>query len=134
MPLTIVERNDGGPDFASPFIGPTPYTAPLIVDLTALTAFEIDTKGFLKPGVPFDSAGVLIAVTEAVHGVVAEAIQFGTGNDTAALAAMPAAATVMVVTIGQVNRAIVEDILGRALTADEIAGFALASSLVKLIE
>lgn len=114
-----------GEGYALPFIGPhTTWTAPVEVDVTALTDDEIDADGYLKPGVPFDRAGALIATGVNVYGVSIEPIKVAAGNDATSIAAASAAHHVVLMIIGAVNRAALEDILGRALTAFELAGFA----------
>lgn len=60
MPITV-EKTTGGPVYASPFVGPLNHTAKIDVDLSALTADEIDAKGYLKPGLPLGVGGALVA-------------------------------------------------------------------------
>lgn len=128
-----------GTIYGRPFVGPTHHPSQIAVNITLLTANEVDSQGYLKPGVPFTAAGILVGVAPAfVHGVVPEPIDvlFLRPFDGLTFAAALAAAgtqQITVMTIGQVNRKIIEDNLGRVLTANEIAGFSAAGSLVKLL-
>lgn len=129
MPIRISGMSGGGDGFyGSPFVGPVDYAYAIQVDLSALTADEIDAFGFLKPGVPLTAAGALVGTGDKLHGVTVEAMKVAADNQTATIAAL-GTIDVPVVVIGMVNRDIAEDILGRAYTADEVAGFA-ASNIV----
>lgn len=127
-----------GSIYGRPFVGPTNHPSQISVDITLLTAAEVDSQGFLKPGVPFTAAGVLAGAAVAIHGVTPEAYDvlhippFSTLTFAAALAAA-GVQQVTVMTIGQVNRKIMEDNLGRVLTANELAAFAAAGCLIKLL-
>jgi hypothetical protein len=74
----------------------------------------------------------IVVASPAVFGVTIEPLQLADGNTQAEL---DAAGTpwIGVATIGQLNKAIVEDNLGAALTAAEIAGFSEAGCLLKLL-
>jgi hypothetical protein len=131
MPIRVTTPAGAGLDYASPFIGPVDHTVQLAVTLTNLTNKEIDKYGYLKPGVPFDKAGVPIATGKAVFGVTVEAVKVAADNAAATIAALTTAQVALAM-IAVLNRDVVEDILGRALTADEIAGFDLAGSHIRL--
>jgi hypothetical protein len=128
MPIRINQFSGGGDGFyGSPFLGPVDHVYPIQVDLSALTDDEIDAYGYLKPGVPLTRLGALLAATEAVHGVTVEAMKVADDNEAGTIAAL-GTIDVPVATEGTINRDIAEDILGRAYTADEIAGFDLGGS------
>lgn len=133
MPLKVTSRA-GDSDYGSPLLGPANHTAPIAVDITALTDDEIDSEGYLKPGVPFTGAGALVGAAPAfVFGVTIEPQKVADGNAAGDIAGA-GTQTVIVATIGQVQRAIAEDNLGRAYTADEIAGFDRAGSKLVLVD
>jgi hypothetical protein len=127
-----------GTIYGRPFIGPTNHTAQISVDITLLTAAEVDSFGYLKPGVPFTAAGILVGAAAIVFGVTPEPLDVlhilpYSGITFAAALAAAGVQQLAVCTIGQVNRKIMEDNLGRVLTANEIAGFGLAGCLIKLL-
>jgi hypothetical protein len=93
-----ITKTTGGYLYPSPFRGPTDHTLQIDVDANAFSTAEVDTDGILKPGVPIASDGTLVGAAQKVYGVT-------------------------IATIGQVSQDVVEDVLGRVLTADEIAGF-----------
>jgi hypothetical protein len=134
MPITIEAVATEANTYGHPFVGPgAEYTDVVQVDISDLTEDEVDTLGYLKPGVPLAKAGDLVGSGVAVYGVTLEAIRIVTYTPTdALLAADTGTVAVAVGTVGVVNRDIMEDNLGRALTADEIAGFALAGSHIHL--
>lgn len=132
-PLTRRSLMDSGEIYPLPFVGPYDHTHAIAVDLSALTADEIDADGYLKPGVPLSAAGALVGVGVPVFGVTIEPLKVADNNEAATIAAL-GTIDIAVATIAQVNRAVIEDILGRALTADEVAGFSLADCHVILLE
>ena len=133
MPLRSTSLTTGGDVWVSPFIGEIAHTAHVRLDVSALDAETVDENGYLKPGVPLLSTGVLVSGTgQVVYGVTIEAIKVAASNAAADLTAATDI-DVAVGTIGQVNRAIIEDILGRVLNANELAAFQAAGCLVKLI-
>lgn len=134
MPIMIEAVATEANTYGKPFVGPgAEYTDVVQVDISDLTTKEVDTFGYLKPGVPFAKAGDLVGSGIPVYGVSLESIRIITYTPTdALLAADTGTVAVAVGTVGVVNRDIMEDNLGRALTADEIAGFALAGSHVHL--
>lgn len=119
--------------YGSPFIGPVNHTVQLRINPSQFTSAEIDADGRLKPGVPLGADGTAIGAAEAVFGVNYESVKVAASNSTADLAAATAA-DIAVATIAQVNRDQVEANLGRVLTANEIAGFALAGSNLVLVQ
>lgn len=132
MPNKVSQVATAGEIHPTPLLGPVDHTVAIRVDISALTAAEVDQHGYLKAGVPLTRTGVLVGVAPAfVFGVVVEPVKVADGNT--ALAGITADVDVAVATICQVNRAILEDSLGRALTADEIAGFDRAGSKCVLL-
>lgn len=132
MPITIEDVAVEASTYGKPFVGPgAQYTDVVKIDISDLTDNEVDTYGYLKPGVPLAKDGNLIGSGVPVWGVTLESIKIAASN----VAAVLDAATdcfVAVGTVGVVNRDIMEDNLGRALTSDEIAGFDLAGSQIHL--
>ena len=127
MPLSF-KKTAGGMTHAPVFVGDILGTDVVNVVVTALTTAELDANGYLKPGVAFSKAGALIANTATpVWGVTIEAIKVAASNSSADIAAATTAQPVAV-GFGLVNRDIAEDNLGRAYTANEIAGFDVAGS------
>lgn len=130
-PIRVTTPSGSGLDYANPFIGPVDHTLQVAVTLSGLTSAEIDSYGYLKPGVPFAADGTTVGAGEYVYGVTVEAVKVANDNATATIAALTTQQVALAI-IGMVNRDVVEDMLGRAYTAAEIAGFALAGSLLRL--
>lgn len=133
MPMRTRVVTSPGQLYGRVMHGITEYTAQRAINVAALTANEVDADGWLKPGVPFDVNGALIGVGVAVFGISIEPIRVANSNSAPDLTAAGAAVQVALATIGQVNRKICEDNLGRVFTANEIAGFAIAGSGLKLL-
>lgn len=133
MPLKI-ESTAGGRAYGNPFIGGVNHPAQITVDVSGLTTDEVDEFGYLKAGVPLTKAGILVGASPAfVYGVTFEAqkiVPVNPTNDT--LAAVTADPIITVNTVGHINRDVAEDNLGRALSANEIAGFDAAGSKIAL--
>lgn len=145
MPASFGAATSSGTTYTCPTVGEPGPTLQVNVDMSALTAGstgEVDAYGFLKPGVVFDiSSGLLIPVAsgQPCYGYVQHPIQLivggsdtGVVTDTTLDAATDQPITVCI--SGAINRDIGEDNMGRAYTADEIAGFNLAASLLRLTE
>ena len=132
MPITIEDIASESNTYGKPFVGPgAQYTDVVKLDISDMSSNEVDTNGYLKPGLPLAKDGNLITAAVPVYGVTLESIKVASGNTDAILDA----ATdpfITVGTVGVVNRDICEDNLGRALTADEIAGFDVAGSQIHL--
>lgn len=130
MPLDLNRQvSEAGKVYGRVFVGKAEYSSQIAVDITALTDDEIDDQGFIKPGVPLTKAGALAGAGDVVHGVTFEPLDVlhllpFSGVTKAAAIAAAGTQEIAVGTIGQVNRAIIEDNLGRALTVDEVAAFA----------
>lgn len=133
MPINSTSNTaNAGTTPINPFIGPVNHTVPIVVPLSGLTTAEVDLNGYLKPGVALARSGALVGSGVVVYGVTVESIKVAASNSSADLAA-GGSPEVAVGRIGLVNRKIMEDNLGRVLTAAEIAGFALAGSLISLV-
>jgi hypothetical protein len=135
MPNRIASAASEANSYGHPFVGPVEYRDLVLADVSDLTTNEVDALGYIKPGVPLDKSGNTVGAGVPVYGVTIEAIKTAHATippTNASLAADTGAFPIAVGTHGIVNRDIIEDNLGRALTADEIAGFALAGSHIHL--
>ena len=132
MPLQRTSILAADDVLASPFLGPNKLGIAIVVDPSIFSTGEVDANGYLKPGVPLTRAGALIAAAGAVYGCVAEAVKIAKSSSQTDRDAAPNIEVAVYVECF-VNRAVLEDILGRVLTAAEIAGFDLAGSQCKLI-
>lgn len=131
MPIKI-ESTAGDSVYASPFVGPVNHTAPLPVNIAALTTAEVDADGYIKPGLPLAADGTTVGAAERVYGIVIEPIKVAESNASADLTAA-GTVTLTVATMGQVNRDVIESNLGRVLTANELAGFNLGGCHIAII-
>jgi hypothetical protein len=122
MPITIESLASEQNSYGNPWVGAIEHRDVVKVDISGLTTDEVDSLGYLKPGVPFTKAGILVT-TGNVYGVTIEAIKIAADNASATLAAATDC-FVALGTHGLINRDIAEDNLGRAYTAAEIAGMA----------
>jgi len=129
MPLRI-ENTAGGLAHSPVFVGEIRGSDSVVLDISDLTTKEVDADGYLKPGVPLSKAGDLVGNGVAVWGVTIEPIKIphATIPPTDVSLAADTGTCPVVVGFGLVNRDVAEDNLGRAYTADEIAGFDLAGS------
>lgn len=131
-PLKFSQPATADDVYGHPFRGPLDHTHQMAVNIAALTTREVDAQGYLKPGVPLAVDGTTVGAGERVFGVVPEPVKVAASNSGTDLTA--AGIVQIVVGIeGVVNRHVIEDNLGGALTADEIAGFALAGSQLVLL-
>jgi hypothetical protein len=73
MPLSIRTILTGAQAYANVYIGEIDQTAQIQIDVTQLTNAEIDSAGYLKPGVPFMSNGLLTTTPETLSTVAAGA-------------------------------------------------------------
>ncbi len=60
MPMKVTSRT-GADTYANPFVGPVGPTVAIDVNIANLTAYEVDAKGTIKPGIPLTRAGALLA-------------------------------------------------------------------------
>ncbi len=132
MPLRAKSLTAAGAAFGYPFLGPMNHTLTVRLDVSGLTAAEIDENGYVVPGTPLKVDGTLVSGTgQLVRGVVIEPIKVADGNAAGDISA-GVDQDIAVGVIGIVQRDIVEDNLGRVLSVDEIAAFAAAGSLLTL--
>lgn len=132
MPIAIESRATEQTVYGHPFIEIL-ATDEVRVDISDLTTAEVDADGYLKPGAHLRKTGDTIASGSALYGVTIEPTKIVAAAPTdASLAANTGTFPVVVGTIGFVNRDVVEDNLGRALTADEIASYDIAGSKLHL--
>jgi hypothetical protein len=75
----------------------------------------------------------VLVTSAAVFGMVIEAIKVADGNAAGDLAAASSAFELGVATIAQCSQDVIEDNLGRALTAAELAGFLEPGCMLKLL-
>lgn len=129
MPMSVTSVATAGEIHPSPFVGPINHTVGIKVDVSALTSNEVDANGYLKPGVILQQTGAPIgAPAQIAYGAVVEAVKVHTDNTT--LAGVTADVEVAVGLYVLINRDIVEDSLGRALSADELSAVNAAGSHV----
>lgn len=132
MPIDI-KKTAGGKVHNNPVIGPSHFRRTLRVTPSDFTSAEVDANGYLKPGVPLQGSGELVDDTDQViKGVVLEAVKIAASNSATDLSAAPAV-DVAVLCIGTVNRKLIEDNLGRTLTANELSAFEAAGCRIELI-
>lgn len=124
----------------SPFVGPVDHTEQVRVDVSTFDTQEVDSEGYLKPGVPIQLpggvgtgpvAGALVTNADQVAGVTVEPIKIAADNAAGTLAAAPDV-DVAIAHMCAINRDRVEDILGRVLSAAELG--ALRNGNVRVIE
>jgi hypothetical protein len=123
MPIRVTNPagTSSGTQLGHPWVGDVEGLIAIVINVPALTVAEVDANGYLKPGVPFLRSGALVTAG-ACYGVTVEPIKVANTNSAADLTAA-GVQEVTVGTIGMVSRAIIEDTLGRALTAAELTGF-----------
>lgn len=132
MPLSVT-KTAGTTGYGHPFTGKVLGLQQVVVDISELTTAEVDADGYLKPGVPFKKDGTLADGTggEFIYAVNPEPQKIVSYVPTdALLAADTATIPVGMGTIGEINRDIAEDNMGRAYTANEVAAFNAAGSMI----
>jgi len=133
MPISKATLLSSTQAYAPVFDGEIDHSAQIPINVTALTTAEVDSAGYLKPGVPFAKDGTTVGATDTVFGVSIEPIKVATGNSAGALSAASAAFEIGLGIAGVVKKALAETNLGRSYTADEIAGFAKAGCQITLL-
>lgn len=135
MPAHI-KKTVGGTTYAPVFIGDILGMQQVVVDVSTLTIDEVDADGYLKPGVPFQKDGTLISGGgQFVYAVNPEPqnLRLDTIPPTnVSLAADTKTWPLGMGTGGEINRDVAEDMLGRAYTANELAAFNAAGSMIHL--
>lgn len=122
MPLSKRNVMTGGDVYVIPWLGPVDHTTALRVTAAGIGAANLDDYGYVPPGCPLAADGTLVGAGQQVYGATVEAVKIAKSNSAADVAAA-GPVDLAVGTIGQLVREKVEDNLGRALTADEEAGF-----------
>ena len=134
MPLKI-KKTVGGTTYGPVFLGEILAMEQVLVDVSELTTDEVDADGWLKPGVPFKQDGTLADGSGHIYAVNPEPqdLMLSTVPPTnGTLAADTKTFPLGMGTIGTVNRDVIEDNLGRALTANELTAFATAPCKINL--
>ena len=134
MPMHV-KKTAGTTTYAPVFLGEILAMEQVLVDVSELTTDEVDADGWLKPGVMFkqdgtqcDGSGALYAVNpepQNLHLDTVPPTNTSLGNDTKTY-------PLGMGTMGTVNRDVIEDNLGRALTANELTAFATAPCKINL--
>jgi len=119
------------------FIGSILGMQQVLVDVSTLTTAEVDADGWLKPGVAFQKDGTLVSAGSGqfVYAVNPEPqnLHLATVPPTdVSLAADTKTYPLGMGTIGEVNRDIAEDNMGRAYNSNELAAFNAAGSMIHL--
>jgi len=139
MPMDIKSLAVEGDVYVDPFVGPASHSVQILIDVSGLTTDEVDSDGYLKPGVPFRENGLLISgASQYVFGVTRESVRVGYYNgsygNTSTILDSASDVQVALFTIGQVDKGAIEDNLGRSLTANEVDGFESGSCEVILVD
>lgn len=132
MPIAITAAA-ATTSYGNPIIGEAGMRKHVKIDLSGLTSDEVDSDGYLKPGVVLKESGGLAILVGGAAGVI-----FVVTEPTKLNVTVPATTTTLgnetgdhligVAGSGLVNRDIVEDNLGRALTANELSSFTTAGT------
>lgn len=128
MPLSVV-KTAGTTTYGHPLVGDSGPLLQVVVDISELTIAEVDADGFLKPGAMFKSDGTQPDGSGFLYAINPEPIKIIDYVPTdVLLAADTATIPVGMVTAGVINRDVVEDNLGRAMTANELTAAVAAGS------
>lgn len=130
MPISK-KSTAGTTTYGNPFVGSIDHMLQVVVDVSELTTAEVDADGYLKPGVMFksdgtqpDGSGFVYAINPEPQNLRLDTVP---PTDASLLADTKTFALGMAVS-GVVNRDIVEDNLGRAMSANELSAIAAAGS------
>lgn len=136
MPLHI-KKTAGGTTYGPVFIGDILGMQQVVVDISTLTTDEVDADGYLKPGVAFQKDGTLVS---AGSGQFVYAVNPEPQN--LRMAVLPPTNGTLsgdtrtwplgMGTIGEVNRDVAEDNMGRAYSSNELTAFNAAGSMIHL--
>jgi hypothetical protein len=134
MPVNV-KSTAGGTTYAPVFIGDIIAMQQVLVDISTLTTDEVDADGFLKPGVAFQKDGTLVSAGSGqfVYAVNPEPQNLRMAvlpPTNATLAADTRTFPLGMGTIGEVNRDVAEDNMGRAYNANELTAFNAAGSMI----
>ena len=85
--IEIENIASSGALYGHPFVSPVRDPDHVKLDVSTLTAAEVDAYGYIKPGVPLQQNGALVsAAGQTVHGIVIEAEKLPHRRDNANLA------------------------------------------------
>jgi len=130
-PMDVRSVAAAGEIHPTPFVGPINHTVVITVDVSTLTTAEVDANGYLKPGVILQQNGDLVSgASQIAYGAVVEATKVAADNS--ALGGVTDDVQVAVALFCLINRDILEDSLGRALSANELAAVDAAGSHVAI--
>ena len=134
MPMRVAATATAGEVHPTPFVGPLYWPVGVLCDVSTLTVNEVDTNGYIKPGVILQANGDKITgASQIAYGAVIEAVKVApAGSDNTALGLITTDVEVPVALFCLLNRDILEDSLGRALSADELAAVNAAGSHVAI--
>jgi hypothetical protein len=132
MPISVTRTASGATDYGTPLKGiATVHTMGINVLMSGMSTAEVDADGVLKPGVPLKRDGTLVSgASQVVFGVTVEATKVAASNSVGDLAAA-GTKEIAVAYFCSYNKAIAEDILGRAVSANELT--ALAAGFIKVL-
>lgn len=120
MPLSFTSTA-GGTGYADIRVGHVDQHQTLI-DVSGLAA-AVDADGYLPPGLPLDATGNPVGAAEDAYAILGpEAVKLGAADHFG-----------NAILGGVLNRDMIEDNLGRALTVDELAGIASGMPQIRLI-
>lgn len=123
--LDIQNIPSPGALYGHPFVSPVRDPDHVKLDVSTLTAVEVDAYGYIKPGVILQQNGAIItAANQTAYGVVIEAEKLPGRSNNTGLAADTTDPLIAVCTDGLINRDIVKDNLGRDLNPNELAALA----------
>ncbi len=137
MPFTSTVRRAAATGYGSPFVDGPHDVEQITVDMSDLTyadasGGEVDADGYIIPGVLLKADGTLAdgTASEYIYGVVIEPVKVPGLTTVAADATVQAASDFQLAVArgGLLNRDMIEDNLGRALTANELAALTAAGS------
>lgn len=134
MPLRV-KKTAGTTLYAPVFVGEILAMEQVPIDISELTTAEVDQDGWLKPGVSFKQDGTRPDGSGHVYYVNHESqdLHLDTVPPTdASLLADTKTFPLGMATMGTVNRDIMEDNLGRVLSANELSAFAAAPCKINL--
>lgn len=137
MPVRIRDGTQGVQTPVTPFVGPIDHTQPVEIDPSDFFGSDwLDARGYLKQGTPLQADGTPVSdVDQVVAGCLVEATQIVFPEGAAITQTMldaEADRPVIITPVCQLNQDVLEDSLGRALNANELAAIA-ASKAVFLI-
>lgn len=130
MPLRVTTET-GTSSYGNPIVGNPGPLIQVVVDISELDTALVDADGNLKPGAMFKADGTQPDGSGFVYAINPEPISIGHATippTDVSLAADTATIPIGMITGGIINRDIVEDNLGRAMTANEIAACTAAGS------